>query len=671
MRVTFLLLLVAALLLPATALAQVPKGVIAEDATATWCVYCPAAYAGLEVMKNRYDATEFNAIRYYSSSGGGGLATTETDARNNYYGVTGFPTVNFDGGNAVVGGGTVVQSGDAYNPIVAREIGVPSPISIHINSISFAQPTGSVNLDVRVEEAIPDISNMKIRIVVLENNVTYNSETYTDVTRDVLTDVPLSVSMVGQVQNVQQSFSVSGTWKPADLWAAAFVQNDTNKEIIQGVSTRTAPAYSLRYWAKGSRAVVAPWSAPYHFQDFAVFNMGTNPDNITATVNNIHLPAGWSAVFTDGVNDYTTRTLALNPGEHQTFHVRITPASPGYATVNIDLTSINLPGKTRSIGYQLVTGGVPVLLVDDDGAATFENYYIDALTNYGVSYGLWDTNNGNLTAADLSHFPVVIWQMGLSYPTLTASDRAALGTYLEHGGKLFINGQDFGWEMDDQGGVALDWYHNYLHANFILDDTNQYTLNGTAGDPISNGIVLTIQGGDGANNQEYPDAIAARDAAATPIFTYGTSTYKGGIRVDTGTYKVVYLGFGYEAISTAANRRLLMARILQWFNMAPSDVQPQDLASSRVMVNAFPNPAREGSTLRLSLPSAGPAHLGIYALDGSLVRTLVNGNRPAGNQDFMWDGRDDAGRALPSGVYFYRLQTGGADQPTGKLILTR
>jgi flagellar hook assembly protein FlgD len=88
-------------------------------------------------------------------------------------------------------------------------------------------------------------------------------------------------------------------------------------------------------------------------------------------------------------------------------------------------------------------------------------------------------------------------------------------------------------------------------------------------------------------------------------------------------------------------------------------------------VSAFPNPAHAGSNLRLSLPSAGPARLGIYALDGSLVRTLVNGVRPAGQQTLVWDGRDDAGRALPSGVYFYRLNVAGQDSPSGKLILTR
>jgi hypothetical protein len=43
--------------------AQVPKGVICEDATATWCQYCPYAYDGIEVMKSRYDTNEFTPTR--------------------------------------------------------------------------------------------------------------------------------------------------------------------------------------------------------------------------------------------------------------------------------------------------------------------------------------------------------------------------------------------------------------------------------------------------------------------------------------------------------------------------------------------------------------------------------------------------------------------------------
>ncbi len=128
MRILLALILVLGIVAPAS-WAQVPRGVLAEDATATWCTYCPSAYAGLEVMKTRYDATEFNAVRYYATSGY--LGTAETDARNAYYAVGGYPTVTFDGTSNVVGGdsggSTNIASGAAYDPIVSREIGVPSP----------------------------------------------------------------------------------------------------------------------------------------------------------------------------------------------------------------------------------------------------------------------------------------------------------------------------------------------------------------------------------------------------------------------------------------------------------------------------------------------------------------------------------------------------------------
>lgn len=668
MRIVYLLL--AAALLVSTASAQVPKGVIAEDATATWCTYCPQAYAGLEVMKSRYDSNEFTSTRLYSTSGGGGLSNAEITARVNWYGVSGFPTVFFDGGNAVVGGSAFIASGAAYDPIVVNGIAQPSPLAIRINSVDLVQPSGSINFDVIVAETMASIANHKIRVYILENSVLYGSTTHTDVTRDILPDQALTVSVAGQTQNVIQNFTIDPAWKTSDLWAVVFIQNDTNKAILQSESTRVKPAYSPRFWAKGSRAAVGPSSGSFNFQDFAVFNKGTAPDNITVTLSPVHLPSGWSAVFTDGVNDYPLSTvLSLNPGDSRTFRVRVTPTSPGYANLKIVLTTPNLVGWSRSIGYTFTTNNVQVLLVKDDGGTTFENYYLDALTAYGCTFGMWNANYGSVTAADLASFPAVFWEMGLAYPTLTDSDRAALGTYLDGGGKLFINGQDYGWEMDDIGGAALAWYNAYMHANFVIDDTNRYILSGVAGDPITNGMSITIQGGDGANNQEYPDAITPRDAAASIIFSYDGTSYKGGIKVDTGVYKVVYLGFGYEAISTQANRRLLVQRILQWFGVQPMDVADGIGSMAPAMIRAIPNPAFSRAEIRFELPSAGAARVQVYALDGSLVRTLLDGVRPAGSGSLQWDGRNEAGEPVSSGVYFVRMASPGRIAAE-KLILT-
>ena len=49
------------------ALDAYPTTSLAEDATATWCPYCPEAYAGLDVVQSQYDATEFLSVRYYAT----------------------------------------------------------------------------------------------------------------------------------------------------------------------------------------------------------------------------------------------------------------------------------------------------------------------------------------------------------------------------------------------------------------------------------------------------------------------------------------------------------------------------------------------------------------------------------------------------------------------------
>jgi hypothetical protein len=72
-----------------------------------------------------------------------------------------------------------------------------------------------------------------------------------------------------------------------------------------------------------------------------------------------------------------------------------------------------------------------------------------------------------------------------------------------------------------------------------------------------------------------------------------------------------------------------------------------------------PNPAGRSTALHFTLPSAGEASLRLFTADGRLARTLFDGPAPAGARRIDWDGRDDAGRRLPSGVYFCRLEAGG------------
>ncbi|RLD60130.1 MAG: hypothetical protein DRJ05_05220, partial [Bacteroidetes bacterium] len=72
-----------------------------------------------------------------------------------------------------------------------------------------------------------------------------------------------------------------------------------------------------------------------------------------------------------------------------------------------------------------------------------------------------------------------------------------------------------------------------------------------------------------------------------------------------------------------------------------------------------PNPFSSNTWISYSLPDNGNVSLTIYDLTGELVRTLQNGHQPAGKHTVMWNGLNDFGNRVSSGIYFYSLKTEG------------
>lgn len=72
----------------------------------------------------------------------------------------------------------------------------------------------------------------------------------------------------------------------------------------------------------------------------------------------------------------------------------------------------------------------------------------------------------------------------------------------------------------------------------------------------------------------------------------------------------------------------------------------------------YPNPFNPETTIQYRPAEAGDVHLSIYNTNGQLVRTLVSGFRTADTHSVIWDGRDDSGRIVGSGIYLYRLKNG-------------
>ncbi len=73
----------------------------------------------------------------------------------------------------------------------------------------------------------------------------------------------------------------------------------------------------------------------------------------------------------------------------------------------------------------------------------------------------------------------------------------------------------------------------------------------------------------------------------------------------------------------------------------------------------YPNPFNPSTTFSFTLLYADKVELAVYDVQGKRLRTLIDGLVPGGDTQVTWDGRDDAGEALPSGTYFYRLRAAG------------
>jgi flagellar hook assembly protein FlgD len=76
-----------------------------------------------------------------------------------------------------------------------------------------------------------------------------------------------------------------------------------------------------------------------------------------------------------------------------------------------------------------------------------------------------------------------------------------------------------------------------------------------------------------------------------------------------------------------------------------------------------------GTLIKYQLPQAGNVVMKVYNSLGHEIRTLVNKAQQPGYYAITWDGRDDRGHILPSGMYFYRLEAGAFVQTRRMTLL--
>jgi hypothetical protein len=147
-------------------------------------------------------------------------------------------------------------------------------------------------------------------------------------------------------------------------------------------------------------------------------------------------------------------------------------------------------------------------------------------------------------------------------------------------------------------------------------------------------------------------------------YAYGTAVLLS-VTPDEGYHFVDYVGDALASTDTVTV--LMTGDKTVTAEFAPTlGVPGSGRPAVTLLMPSMPNPFRQSSTMAFSVAHAGPVELDLYSVDGRCVRTLVHEYREPGEYHAAWDGRDNGGHTLASGVYYERLQT--VDGPRTQVV---
>jgi len=370
-------------------------------------------------------------------------------------------------------------------------------------------------------------------------------------------------------------------------------------------------------------------------------------------------------------------TVTVNNSEPISFTVP-SDIDPSYDSFFVEVSSDG-GAFGASFAYERQIGQAQFLIIDDDRGQIYDTVFTRDLYKLRVPADVWSKNTtGSPPGVILSLYNSVIWLTGdTAAEYFTSADIEAMKHFMDNGGNFFLTGQALAAELVEKDSL---FFENYLKARRNgLYFSNVYV--GVDGNPVFDGISFELLS---YHHQYYRTAeqlLPVNGGMAAlyynPFGGYCGITYDGG-------YKLVFLDFGYEDLDVIEwnnkPRDSLMARVLKFFKGDfTTDIGDEDnnlnLPTAFSLAQNYPNPFNPTTSISYSIPAkAGSSQentaLRIFNILGREVKTLVDEVQRAGDYTVRWDGTNNTGEKVTSGVYFYQLEHGN-NKETKKMLLLK
>lgn len=207
------------------------------------------------------------------------------------------------------------------------------------------------------------------------------------------------------------------------------------------------------------------------------------------------------------------------------------------------------------------------------------------------------------------------------------------------------------------------WYASAPDSGYSVDNLAPSVPSGLMAFAGEKAIALQWQPNSDEDFKHYTvyRDIASNFQLAEPLaFTADTSFVDNSVELgQTYYYKITATDFSGNE-SQPSNEVSLVITSVEARSGIPKEF---------VLEQNYPNPFNPETTIRYQLPQAGHVELTIFNALGEKVRTLVDRREAAGSYQVRWDGRGDGGKAVSSGLYLYRIQTGHFVQTRKMLVL--
>jgi hypothetical protein len=324
------------------------------------------------------------------------------------------------------------------------------------------------------------------------------------------------------------------------------------------------------------------------------------------------------------------------------------------------------------------TGG-PLMPTDEQ----VDVFYSEILRNYNART-YWDISDSvqagrTVMDYDLGIYSTVVWHSDVRGARSEPTDTTAMRKYLDAGGNLWLSG----WKLlafltGNAGPGYLIGENDFLYRYVGIDSartTPAADRDFVGAESLVSGFPSVLV--DPEKTVPF-DGLFEIDLLLPPfsgvdsLYAYvssdsGTSEYHGipvGVVNPSTEYGLVFTGFPLYFMDQADAEGLVDA-VMTHFSEPQGIGEGDNLASlprAYSLSQNYPNPFNPMTTIGFEIPGSAEERvdvtLRIYDVRGRLIRTLINGAKEPGAYEVTWDGRNDRGADLSSGVYFYKVSAG-------------